>query len=538
MLINRKTKKRGILAIVFLIFVCSLISYKPHNFQHLKDTNDEKILTSQSLEYIVNLIYIDDSISAYRWSKIVTENDWCSGTGTDYDPYIIKNVVVDGNYSNRCIEIRNSNVYFIIENCKFFNSGPDWSGDGIYLENVQNGQIISNNCSNNTASGIHLKNCDDLEVSNNILNQNIDGIYIDDSRNIEVSKNNLFLNFQKGISLYYADNNQIVENTLDNNNNGIYLLDSNNTALINNILINNYGTGIVLRSGANNLFYGNRFSDNVNGNADDDGENNTWDYNNAGNYWDDYNGRDANDNGIGDSPYEIPGRADSIDRYPIFSDELDLFSESNILIFSLISVIFSSVALLSFTIIKIYKSTSKYKQILNEKVNRVKETLLEMEIKYTRIKLSDIIEELGIEDEVLIIKILKAMINNNEIFAYYFESTKSIAFIQNFGVKDKFTKPFEEKRKGKQANIKKTILEMGTQFDRIEISEIAEVSSVQDKIFIEKIVKKMVKEEEIYAEYFESTQSILFDQQANIDEIDKLLRTYKDWEEKEFGKKI
>jgi len=47
----------------------------------------------------------------------------------------------------------------------------------------------------------------------------------------------------------------------------------------------------------------------------------------------------------------------------------------------------------------------------------------------------------------------------------------------------------------------------------------------------------MIKNKEIYAEYFTSSKSVAFNQQANIDEIDKLMEVYKEWEEKKVGKK-
>ena len=47
----------------------------------------------------------------------------------------------------------------------------------------------------------------------------------------------------------------------------------------------------------------------------------------------------------------------------------------------------------------------------------------------------------------------------------------------------------------------------------------------------------MIDNKEIYAQYFSSTKSVAFDQQANIDEIDKLMSTYKDWESEKVGKK-
>ncbi len=43
-------------------------------------------------------------------------------------------------------------------------------------------------------------------------------------------------------------------------------------------------------------------------------------------------------------------------------------------------------------------------------------------------------------------------------------------------------------------------------------------------------MKKMLKNGEIYGEYFVRTKSLAFDQQANINEIDELIDLYKQWE--------
>ena len=85
--------------------------------------------------------------------------------------------------------------------------------------------------------------------------------------------------------------------------------------------------------------------------------------------------------------------------------------------------------------------------------------------------------------------------------------------------------------------IKKTILELGIKFARLQIAEISEVCGSDDVQLIVDIVKDMIENKEIYAQYFSSTKSVAFDQQANIDEIDKLMSTYKDWEDKKVGKK-
>jgi len=47
----------------------------------------------------------------------------------------------------------------------------------------------------------------------------------------------------------------------------------------------------------------------------------------------------------------------------------------------------------------------------------------------------------------------------------------------------------------------------------------------------------VITNKEIYATYFRSSKSLAFDLQANIDEIDKLMSTYKDWEEEKVEKK-
>ena len=43
----------------------------------------------------------------------------------------------------------------------------------------------------------------------------------------------------------------------------------------------------------------------------------------------------------------------------------------------------------------------------------------------------------------------------------------------------------------------------------------------------------MIENKEIHAHYFSSTKFVAFDQQANIEEIDELMTTYKKWEDQE-----
>ena len=77
----------------------------------------------------------------------------CTGNGTYSEPYVIEDLVIDGEDSGSCILIENSGVYFKIENCTIYNSYA-----GIRLSNVSNSLIITNNCSSNS-NGILLWRC-------------------------------------------------------------------------------------------------------------------------------------------------------------------------------------------------------------------------------------------------------------------------------------------------------------------------------------------------------------------------------------------
>jgi parallel beta-helix repeat protein len=87
---------------------------------------------------------------------------------------------------------------------------------------------------------------------------------------------------------------------------------------INNRLTNNtasYNEDGICLSSSNNILYHNNLIDNTDHNAHDQCTN-QWDSGSEGNYYSDYTGTDNDTDGIGDTPYPIPGD-DSVDRYPL-----------------------------------------------------------------------------------------------------------------------------------------------------------------------------------------------------------------------------
>jgi len=84
--------------------------------------------------------------------------------------------------------------------------------------------------------------------------------------------------------------------------------------------------------------------------------------------------------------------------------------------------------------------------------------------------------------------------------------------------------------------IKKLLLDLGTQYSRLEIVDIAEKSSM-NREKVERIVIEMLNKKELYGEYLASKNIIEFNVELNIEEIDSLLEIYKKWENQVFLKK-
>ncbi|MHA1518539.1 MAG: hypothetical protein ACTSRK_00015 [Promethearchaeota archaeon] len=84
--------------------------------------------------------------------------------------------------------------------------------------------------------------------------------------------------------------------------------------------------------------------------------------------------------------------------------------------------------------------------------------------------------------------------------------------------------------------IKKTILELGSKYPRLDVGDIEEVCGVSEPKLIIGIIKDMISSEEIYARYFKNSRSVAFDQQANLEELGRLDDLFSDWSEKEISK--
>ncbi|MEE9574050.1 MAG: right-handed parallel beta-helix repeat-containing protein [Candidatus Neomarinimicrobiota bacterium] len=223
------------------------------------------------------------------------------------------------------IYLQNSNFNTIYEN-EIISHGFGIGGSGIYLDE-SSWNNISNNLLLNNSYGIFLTYYSEYNtVSGNIANNNTVGIQIFDySIGNNITWNEMNYNWA-GLWISQSNNNSIFNNTIFNNldvgslsGTGIVIQYSNFTNIIENIITNNENMGIFLNYSYNSIIYYNNFTGNAL-NAIDNGTTNQWDNGIIGNIWDDYPGADLNDNGIGDTPYNITGTAASQDNYPIWVD--------------------------------------------------------------------------------------------------------------------------------------------------------------------------------------------------------------------------
>ena len=194
----------------------------------------------------------------------------------------------------------------------------------VYLEDVSDykvedaGQVIIVNCNNITVENLDLTN---TSVSIALLN----------TENSKISNNTVCSNNWGGIRLYdSSNNNTITGNNVGNNNYGGIRLDhSNNNNTITGNNVSNNKEGIRLWDSSNNKVYFNNFINNTD-NVDSYRSTNIWNspleitytYDGTtyksylGNYWDDYEGTDADGDGIGDTHYSIYSESDD---YPLMT---------------------------------------------------------------------------------------------------------------------------------------------------------------------------------------------------------------------------
>jgi len=224
--------------------------------------------------------------------------------------------IIDNNFEN--------NVYgiYLIASCGNVLSGNNvtlnqW--DCIVLRYFSSNNLLLKNNVTHSSSGFNIRSSSNNTLSGNFIANNVFGIYLYFSSVTSISGNNITADPYYGVYFARSAGNNVYGNDIRFTNVGIYLDDSspNITIYENNVVNDNHCLWIC---SSDNKVYHNVVICNAQGTlalVEDENTNNTWDdgYPSGGNYWSDYNGTDANYDGIGDTPYVID--ANNIDHYPL-----------------------------------------------------------------------------------------------------------------------------------------------------------------------------------------------------------------------------
>lgn len=208
-----------------------------------KVSNDEIPKKSDYLS--VSPIIIDGRSD---WEIFNSTHAWCNGAGTKDDPYIIENIIINGSLTNYCVNISNSNIYFIFRNCTFFNALMNqFYHAAVFFQNISHGKLQENKIYYNTGSGISLLSCTNVTIISNIIHHNdYMGIYSEYSNYTMIVHNNISTNFF-GIYIMMDNNNSIIANSiLSNERDGLYLRESNFVNISRNVASYHSVIGIML----------------------------------------------------------------------------------------------------------------------------------------------------------------------------------------------------------------------------------------------------------------------------------------------------
>ena len=213
-----------------------------------------------------------------------------------------ENTIVDGNFTVTGNDVK---IYdFGIRNC--------WNDAGVNVLGSHAGIFGCDIYDNYYGVSIHAVNA--TLQGCNIHDNSFTGVTASNMQHSEIKNCSIYGN-NNGVMLSYSSYNFIEGNDISGNSvHGLRLQDFSNH---NSISYNNFDGNIyglyAKQSSANDIWLNNFLNNTVH--AYDSGVNN-WDSGGVGNYWGGYTVGDNNFDGIGDSPYSIPGGT-NVDRYPL-----------------------------------------------------------------------------------------------------------------------------------------------------------------------------------------------------------------------------
>lgn len=269
---------------------------------YLNDIDPSNIVDGKEIHYVINKENLTINSTSHpnigylalvNSTRINVEGLSFSGNGQALllaftSNSTLENLNVSNN--NNGIQLCSSN-YINITNCTIINN----SEDGITLDHSSLNNAVESNIIDGNKKGLRAVH----SCANNIISKN--GI-----RNNDI-----------GMHIYsYSGDNIVTDNIIVSNHIGVSIQRVSPTRLVGNVIANNE-LGLLLETSGNVIFHNNFVNNTIQ--VTTSNSTSIWDlgYSCGGNYWIDYDGEDANDDGIGDVPYIIDEY--NVDRYPLTS---------------------------------------------------------------------------------------------------------------------------------------------------------------------------------------------------------------------------
>ncbi|MHA1672386.1 MAG: right-handed parallel beta-helix repeat-containing protein, partial [Promethearchaeota archaeon] len=266
--------------------------------------------SASELVGIHDIVEINGVNSSQDWD----ECPYITGKGTQNNPYLLENLVIDAQQGLYGIHIEQTDAYLIIRNCTVFNQFGYYRDSGSISLEYSNNVIVEGctltknakglytgfglsitirqcNFTQNTEYGLYIYSSNNNTYEGNYFTHNgYYALYDHNSRNDILQQNIIENSFQQGLGIFEGVNHMIIQNIIRNCSNIGLGIDKRlgNKVYFNQIVDNKIGVRVGMATSQNHI-YMNAISNNTEYNAYSESyANSFWDNGTHGNYWGDY----------------------------------------------------------------------------------------------------------------------------------------------------------------------------------------------------------------------------------------------------------